>query len=468
MNPNMMNPNMMNPNMMNPNLMNPNMTNSAATTGNHPFTEELDGRVHLFVDVLVIGGGPAGLIAAERAAAAAPWAKIRVVDAQRSPGRKFLLAGRSGLNLSNDEPVTHLLTKFSGTAAAYVRSCVEQFPPAELRLWADDLGEQTFVGTSGRVFPASMRATPLLRAWLSRLAAMGVDVTTEWRADIASALMIGTPNSTEPTAAASHRVVLNGVGRRSSQREVIEARAVLLALGGGSWPRTGSDGEWVKTFKDASVATHALGASNVGARIAWSAVFLGRYEGEPIKNVALMCGDRTTVGDVVVTRSGLEGGPVYTLSPALRDGSPLVCNLRPDVSVADTERALSKARAGDSLSNRLRKAGLSPAAIGLMLECGARDVAQRPAAEQFAALAALVHRLPVPVIGVAGLERAISSSGGVAGQAIDDTGMLLRNPGVFLAGEMLDWEAPTGGYLLQGCWSTGYSAGVAAAGYVAP
>ncbi len=422
------------------------------------------------VDVLVIGGGPAGLMAAEAAAKVEPSLRVRVVDAQRSPGRKFLLAGRSGLNLSNDEPIADFLTRVSGSAEMYVRRCIEQFPPEEMRRWADGLGEATFVGSSGRIFPQSMRATPLLRAWLHRLDELGVELTTEWRADIGSALMIHPhTNSSSETRAirgaerGAIRVVLDGTGRRSARREVVETRTVVLALGGASWPRTGSDGAWLNAFQDAGVATQSLAASNVGVRVSWSQVFLERHEGEPIKNVALICGERTTVGDIVITRAGVEGGPVYALSAALRAGNPLVVNLRPDVSPADTERALGKARPADSLSNRLRKAGLSRSAAGLLVECGAREAAQDPAR-----LASLVHRLEIPGIALGDIGRAIGSAGGIAGGEIDDVGMLLRHPGVFVAGEMLDWEAPTGGYLLQGCWSTGCRAGTASARYLAP
>ncbi len=422
----------------------------------HTYGEEPTG-----VDVLVIGGGPAGLMAAERAISTAPWCTVRVVDAQRSPGRKFLLAGRGGLNLTKDEPMAELLTRFSGTAAAYVRQCVSQCGPRDLSEWAAGMGEPTFVGSSGRVFPVSMRATPLLRVWLNRLDSLGVDVTTEWRADIASALIIRSAEESQGSDPLQHiSIPLEGVGRRAGTRQVINARSVVLALGGASWPRTGSDGMWLSAFESADIATEKLGASNVGVQVDWTGVFLERHEGEPIKNVAVTCDSRTIVGDLVITRNGIEGGPIYALSPQLRRGATLIVNLRPDVDITVTEQALMKARAGDSLSNRLRKAGLSRSAGGLAVECGARDVADKPGE-----LAALVHAMVVRARGVGSIERAISTSGGVSGASIDASGMLRSRPGVFIAGEMLDWEAPTGGYLLQGCWSTGCRAGTAAAGY---
>lgn len=408
----------------------------------------------LKVDVLVIGGGPAGLIAAERAALTKPGTRVLILDAQRSPGRKLLLAGRSGLNITHSEPLEAFLPRFTGSAAGFVRSCVEAHPPSALSDWCAALGQPTFVGSSGRVFPSSMRSTPLLRGWIERLGLLGVEISTEWSVDIHTALKFNTALNQPGVISAVGR------GRRAGQLRQIRARAVVLALGGGSWPRTGSDGGWVDAFSAAGIEVIPLAASNVGVRVEWSERFVSAHEGEPIKNVELTCAGRVTRGDVVITRTGLEGGSVYALSPQLRAGHQLTINLRPGVDVSATARALSKARPGDSLSNRLRKAGLSKAAVALVVECGGRTSSREPAG-----LAELIHQLPISVAGLAPLERAISSSGGVAGSAIDSSGMLRSVPGVFVAGEMLDWEAPTGGYLLQGCWSTGWCIGEAAAHY---
>lgn len=399
-------------------------------------------------DVVVVGAGPAGLIAAEQAVAAKPTARVLVLDAQRSPGRKLLLAGRSGLNITNSERLDEFLPRFTGSAAEFVRDCIEAHPPADLAHWCAALGQPTIVGSSGRVFPTSMRSTPLLRAWVERLGRVGVTIATEWRVNVSS------------TLAQSHLIGANGVGRRTGQIQHVVTRSVVLALGGGSWPRTGSDGAWVEAFDAAGVAVISLAASNVGVHVEWSERFVSAHEGEPIKNIELNCAGIVTRGDLVVTRKGLEGGAVYALSPQLRSGHGLTMNLRPNGDVSTTAHALGKGRSGDSLSNRLRKTGLSKTAVALVIECGGRASAHDPYA-----LAELIHRLPISVVGLAPIERAISSSGGVAGAAINDRGMLLAVPGVFVAGEMLDWEAPTGGYLLQACWSTGWRVGQAAALY---
>jgi uncharacterized flavoprotein (TIGR03862 family) len=395
-------------------------------------------QLHMRADVVVCGAGPAGLAVAERAALAG--ASVIVVDAKRSPGRKFLLAGRSGLNLTHSETLVSLLDRFDGSAAPFVRDAIRSYPPTLLRDWSARLGEETFEGSSGRVFPQSMRATPLLRAWLTRLESLGVTLQTEWR-------WVG-PGE------------LQGVGQRDGQMCTYDAAATVLAFGGASWPRTGSDGGWISAMRSARVGVADLLPSNVGVLVDWSPVLLAKSEGEPIKNVVVTCGDRTARGDVVITKTGLEGGPIYSVSGNVHHSFPLVINVRPNVSSEQVAASLDAIRPADSLSNRLRKVGLSKSAVGLMLECGARSLATTDE------LARMVHQVVVPTIGVASIDRAISSSGGVLGTMIDDTGMLKGIPGTFVAGEMLDWDAPTGGYLLQGCWSTGCRVGDAVARYV--
>jgi uncharacterized flavoprotein (TIGR03862 family) len=390
-------------------------------------------------DVLVCGAGPAGLAAAERAALAG--AAVMVVDAKRSPGRKFLIAGRSGLNLTHAEPVAHMLERFSGSAAPWVREAIRAYPPSALRRWADDLGEATFEGTSGRVFPNSMRATPLLRAWLARLDSLGVRFQSEWKF--------------------AGMGLLAGVGRHAGQSQRFTAQATVLAFGGASWARTGSDGEWVEVLRSLGIDVADLCPSNVGVLVPWSSVLLAKYEGEPIKNVTVASGDITARGDVVITRTGLEGGPIYTVSGKVQSGMPLTMNLRPDLSHNQLRTGLQTSRSGDSLSNRLRKVGLSKPAVGLLLDCGGRRLS-----DDVDGLARLIQYVEIPATGVAAVDRAISSGGGVVGSMINAGGMLRLLPGTFVGGEMLDWDAPTGGYLLQGCWSTGCRVGDAAADYV--
>ncbi len=393
----------------------------------------------LQTDVLVCGAGPAGLAAAEHAARSG--VSVTVIDSQRSPGRKVLLAGRSGLNLTHNEPEDGFATRYSGSAVAYVRSAITQYPPEALRHWADSLGAETYAGTSGRVFPRVMRATPLLRAWLTRLADLGVTFSPELRWEGPG--------------------LLSGTGRRVGTVQRYDSSATVLAFGGGSWPRTGSDGGWVSALRNTGVDVAPLRATNVGVLVRWTDTMLARYEGHPVKNVLVEARTSSSRGDMVITKQGLEGGPVYTVSREIHGGAALTVNLRPDVSAEQVVSALRSTRSGDTLSNRLRKVGLSNAAVGLLLELGARDSATNPEALQ-----QLIHRLPIPVTGTASLERAISSGGGVSGTMISNDGMLRSTPGVFVAGEMLDWDAPTGGYLLQGCWSTGCRAGEAAARYV--
>ncbi len=391
--------------------------------------------------VAVIGGGPAGLMAAERMAAAG--LAVTVFDRMPSPGRKLLVAGRGGLNLTHTEPLDRLLGRY-GAARPALEAAVRAFPPDALRAWCAELGQETWVGSSGRVFPAAFKATPLLRAWLGRLAGQGVQLRPGRR-------WVGWDS------AGALRFVHSG-------NEVLaHPAATVLALGGASWSRLGSDAAWVSLLRERGVRVNPLRPSNCGFLVPWSDAFRTRFEGAPLKRIALAFEGRTVRGEAVVTADGIEGGAVYALSAPLRDavsarGSAVATlDLRPDLDPAALAARLAAPRRAQSLSNWLRKtAGLPPVAIGLLREGGA--VPDDPGA-----LAARIKAVPLRLVGTRPLDQAISSAGGIALDELDEHLMLRRLPGVFAAGEMLDWEAPTGGYLLQAAFSTGWAAGEGAA-----
>lgn len=398
---------------------------------------------------MVVGGGPAGLMAAERLAQAG--CKVHVYDHMPSVARKLVLAGRSGLNLTHDEPVAQLLARYGD--APVVRAAVADFPPAALREWAASLGQPTYVGSSGRVFPTAFRATPLVRAWLARLATLGVQVHPRHRWAGWAAGADGAADPTRPQ-------LLDHDGAAVD----VEADVTVLALGGASWPRVGSDGAWAHTLESAGVRVAALRPANCGVRLAWSAAFAERFAGAPVKNVALEVGGVSVRGDLTITPAGLESGPVYPLSSTIRDlcerdGHCTVhVDLHPDLGVAAVRQRLQSRRSKDSLATFLRRSlGLSPAAIGLLREATANQLPTDPAA-----LADLVKHAPLTVHGTEPLARAISTAGGIALDEVDDHLMLRALPGVFVAGEMLDWDAPTGGYLLQASFSTGVAAALGA------
>jgi uncharacterized flavoprotein (TIGR03862 family) len=390
------------------------------------------------VRVAVIGGGPAGLMAAERLAAAG--IAVTVVERMPSLGRKLLMAGRGGLNLTHGEPLDALLRHY-GEATPWLTPYVGRFDNAAVRAWAESLGQATFAGSSGRIFPKALKASPLLRAWLARLDAHGVTFLTRrtWRG-----------------FAADGGLLLKGA---DGPPEVLHPAATVLALGGASWPRLGADGGWVAALRAAGVAVADLVPANTGIDVAWPASFAERFAGTPLKTVALTFRGQALRGDLVVTAYGLEGGPVYALGPALRaallhDGATdLALDLRPDAALPALTQRLAKAMAkGRSRANALRQAGLSPLAAGLLREAVDELPTEPPA------LAALVKAVPLRVTGQQGLARAISSAGGIGLDQLDDRLMIKSLPGVFACGEMLDWEAPTGGYLLQACLATGQAA----------
>lgn len=364
-------------------------------------------------------------MAAERLALAG--ARVVVFDQMPSPARKLLMAGVGGLNLTHDEPLDALLERY-GPARPWLEPAIRAFPPAALRAWCEGLGQPVFTGSSGRVFPVAMKASPLLRAWLRRLDGLGVTLRMRrrWAGFGTDGALLFDPD------------------------EEVLAGVTVLAVGGASWPRLGSDGAWagwlpVVPFRPA----------NCGFLAAWSSVMAG-HAGTPLKRIAVTFQGRRVPGEAVITAGGIEGGPFYALGSALRDaiaadGAAVVqVDLRPDLAPAELTRRLQTPRRAMSLSNYLRRVvGLAPVAMALLRECG--DLAD---------LAGSIARLPVRLTGTTGLARAISTAGGLRWDGLAD------RPGVFAAGEMLDWEAPTGGYLLQGAFSTGFAAGEAAAQYL--
>jgi uncharacterized flavoprotein (TIGR03862 family) len=393
--------------------------------------------------VAIIGAGPAGLMAAETIAQGR--AGVTVYDAMPSAGRKFLMAGRGGLNLTHSEPLPTFLSRYR-EASPQLAPAIEAFLPDRLRAWCEALGQPTFIGSSGRIFPKALKASPLLRAWLRRLDAMGVQFSLRHR-------WTGWDEK-------GRLLFQMGEGQIA-----VEARATVLALGGASWPRLGSDGGWVETLRAKGVKVFSLEPANCGFTVPWSDNFRARFEGQPLKNVTLSFGARTVRGEAVITRSGIEGGAIYALSADLRQAilgwgeATLHIALRPDLKADVLSARLSEPRGKQTLSNRLRKvAALSPVALGLSQEA-ARSSGISLSSLSPEALAVRINDVQLRLTGASPIARAISSAGGIAFDALEDGLMIRRLPGVFAAGEMLDWEAPTGGYLLQACFATGAAAG---------
>lgn len=401
--------------------------------------------------IAVIGGGPAGLMAAE--AAVSEGLHVDLYDAMASVGRKFLLAGKGGLNLTHSEPAKSFLGRY-GPRRAQIQPLLDGFGPDALRQWARGLGVETFVGTSGRVFPTDLKAAPLLRAWLRRLRQNGVNFFVRhrwcgWNEE--GALRFSTPQ-----------------GDRLVQPDV-----VVLALGGGSWPRFGSDGGWVPLLAGRGVAIEPLRPANCGFDVDWSQHMRTRFAGYPVKPVTVAFTTATGVelrqqGEFVVTGTGIEGGVIYALSAWLRDEieatgvAVLRLDLTPGRELPRLIHDLSRPRGSRSMASHLkRRVGLEGVKAGLLRECLPKEDFTDPAR-----LGAAIKSLPVRLMAPRPLVEAISTAGGVAFEALDDRLMIRALPGVFCAGEMLDWEAPTGGYLLTACFASGRAAGVGAAGWL--
>jgi len=396
-------------------------------------------------DVLIVGAGPAGLMAADRLSSSG--LKVAVVDRMPSPARKFQMAGRGGLNLTHSEEQSAFLMRYR-EAEPFLAPLINKFTPEDLRQWCLDLGQETFRGSSGRIFPKAMKASPLLRALLARLAERGVTLQT--------------------------RLTWTGFGEEDTLtfedpdgREVkLKARASLLALGGASWPRLGSDGSWVSNLHHQGVEVNALRPANCGFEIAWSDLLKKRFAGTPLKPLTVTLETESARGEAILSQRGLEGGAVYALSSSIRSEieqfgrATLLLDLRPDIAIEKLTNRLSANRGKQSVSTFLRKAGgLSPVQISLLREVG-------PLPETPEALAERIKQLPLTATAPYPIDRAISSAGGIALTEIDDQLMLKKLPGVFVAGEMLDWEAPTGGYLLQACFATGVAAAEGIANYL--
>jgi uncharacterized flavoprotein (TIGR03862 family) len=396
--------------------------------------------------VAIIGGGPAGLMAAEVLSHAG--VKVALYDAMPSVGRKFLMAGKGGLNISHAEDFEIFLARYA-ERRAYLEPMLTQFPPDTLRTWVQNLGIDTFVGSSGRIFPTDMKAAPLLRAWLQRLRRAGVVFHVRhrwlgWIDDDNTRLRFATPEG----------------------EQLVKADAVVLALGGGSWARLGSTGAWVQVLQQRGVAVAPLKPANCGFDVGWSDYFASRFAGLPLKSVTLSFSDANGLrfcqrGDLVMTNTGIEGGLCYAASALLRDqcaatGSAVIyLDLSPDKDVPSLIASLARPRGKDSMANHLRKRlGITGVKGGLL-----REIITETAFNDPATLAATIKALPIKLRAPRPLDEAISSAGGVLFEAMDDHLMLHALSGVFCAGEMLDWEAPTGGYLLTACFASGRAAG---------
>lgn len=395
----------------------------------------------------VIGGGPAGLMAADVLSAAG--CAVHLYEAKPSFGRKLLMAGKSGLNITKSEYNDIFLNHYTNIEGVFEKA-IAAFLPRDVLDWCHALGIETFTGSSGRAFPRAMKASPLLRAWLARLSAQGVRFFPRhrWTGIDAGRLIFNTPDGDL----------------------VVAADACVFALGGKSWARLGSDGAWCDAFSGMGVRLAPFQPSNCGFDCGWDAHFAEKFAGEPVKGATVRFGDHSARGDFVVTRTGVEGGVIYPLAAAVRDAlssagsASIILDLKPDISLSKLEKSLSRPRRGASLSNHLRKtARLAGVKAGLLRFCGGDLDGNDPAA-----LAIRIKHLPLAVVAPRPIDEAISTAGGVMADNLNNGLMLKEHPGLFVAGEMLDWDAPTGGYLLTACLATGKVAGEAARDYLAP
>ncbi|MEJ8562417.1 TIGR03862 family flavoprotein [Yoonia sp. GPGPB17] len=384
-------------------------------------------------DAVVIGAGPAGLMAAEVLGQAG--LSVTVAEAMPSVGRKFLMAGKSGLNITKAEPSAAFLAAYGSQLPAALQKALDEFGPDQVINWAEGLGQSVFTGSTGRVFPTVMKASPLLRAWLARLSDLGVRLETRWRWNgwQGNNLIFETPL---------------GLQR-------IQSKTTILATGGASWRRLGANGQWAVHLAQ-DVTPFQL--TNMGFVVDWSD-HMKPYLGTPVKSVALTARDQRSRGEFIISEQGIEGGGIYMVSRAMRDGATLTIDLKPDWSHDRVRSALSRSRGKSSLSNHLRKMlKFTPVQTALLSEFG------RPLPDD---LAPLIKALPITHLGPRPIDEAISTAcSGMRFDALTDSLMIKHRPGVFCAGEMLDWEAPTGGYLITGCLATGALAGASAAAFI--
>jgi uncharacterized flavoprotein (TIGR03862 family) len=391
--------------------------------------------------VTIIGGGPAGLMAAEVISQAG--IKVDVYDAMPSIGRKFLMAGKGGLNITHSEPFDIFLSRY-GSRKDKIKPMLDRFDAEALRAWTKNLGIETFIGSSGRVFPAEMKAAPLLRSWQHRLRHNGVTFHMRhewlgWDESDPKALQFMTPQ---------------GIS-------LVKADAVVLALGGGSWPQLGSTGAWTSLLTERAVEVMPLAPANCGFDVVWSHHFRERFAGQPLKSVSASVKGYQKKGDCIVTATGLEGGPIYEFSALLREeiaarqNATLMLDLTPDQTLPQLIEKYSQPRGKQTLANHLRKRlGIEGVKAGLLREVLSQEDFNDPVK-----VCSTVKALPILLKAIRPIAEAISSAGGVSFEAVNEQLLIRTLPGVFCAGEMLDWEAPTGGYLLTACFASGRMAG---------
>jgi len=405
--------------------------------------------------VAIIGAGPAGLMAAEFLAS--KGIAVAVFDGKPTPARKFLMAGRGGLNLTHHEPLEKFITRY-GTNAHHLEPVIRAFPPKALIHWVESLGQETFVGTSGRVFPKSLKASPLLRAWMARLNALGV--TFHFRHNWLGWDQQQDGPTRNKAKAANHSLQSLVFENGQEKRPRVSVNAVILALGGASWPKLGADGRWVTILQKRNILITPLSAFNAGVKIPWSQTIMDNFTGQPLKRITATLDGMTHPGEAIITKSGLEGGAIYLLNGPIKraleqnSNKTLTLDLRPDLTKGQLRTRLEQPRHRQSTSTFLKKAArLSKPAIAILREPSGGKLPHD--AER---LAHLIKTLPLTITGLCEIDRAISTSGGIKETEINEAGMLKTLPGVFVAGEMRDWDAPTGGYLLQATFATAVQA----------